>query len=117
MCSDNRLYFYKQRGNTVSYFSSFDIGGVTQHQLFYLPMHKVWVSSGKDLQMYRFTFTDKNKLQLEKPQKLHDDQITSVVEVTIPCRCIITGGLDKRIVMFSMTRNQILRVLPQQHQT
>ena len=67
MCSDNRIYFYKQRGNIIRYFSSFDIGGITQYKMFYLPQHDVWISSGKDLLMYRFTFKDKNKLVLEKP--------------------------------------------------
>ena len=58
-----------------------------------------------------------NVLKLEKPVVLHSDEITQIIEIVSPCLCILTAGLDKRIVMFSLIRNETMRVLPQHHTT
>jgi len=65
----------------------------------------------------RFNFCSKNTLVLEKPFKFHNDEITDMVEVTYPQPCIITCGLDRRIVFFSLKEERVLRVLPTHHRT
>jgi hypothetical protein len=74
-------------------------------KMWYLPVHKVWIIAGKDFTIYQFRFDNKQKITLEKPAQLHSDEITTLIEITSPTKMIITGGMDKKIVMFSLVRN------------
>ena len=38
-CTDNRIHFYQQKAMEIRYLISFNIGNVTQHKLWYLPIH------------------------------------------------------------------------------
>ena len=94
---------------------SFHIGSVTQHKLWYLPMHQCWVSSGKDLMLNRFRLVDRKGLALEEPVKIHEDEITDIVEIESPIKCIVTCSMDKQIRMFNLEHKRMIRVFPQHH--
>ena len=67
--------------------------------------------------MYRISLNYKDQLTLEKTVILHEGDVTACVECDFPKPCIITCGLDKRIVMYSLINGQIIRKLPKQHKS
>ena len=107
-CTDKKIYFFKQKQDQISQFASFNIGQITIQKMFYLPIHKTWLTAGKDLLVHRFQIKSKNSLKLEKPMHLHDDEITTIIEVVSPFQCMVSGGMDKRIVIYSLLRNTVM---------
>jgi hypothetical protein len=83
-CSDNHIHVYTQNSNLIRYFGAFYSGRVAQQKLWYLKLHKTWISCGKDLQLRKFNFSSKTKLRLTSPLKFHTDEISDVVEVEFP---------------------------------
>jgi hypothetical protein len=82
-----------------------------------MPLHNTWLSCGKDLTLHRFELTSRKELLLHTPVKLHNDEITDIVEIELPQKCIVTCSPDKKIIMYSLQRNEILRVFPQHNKT
>jgi len=95
----------------IRYLKSFDVGAVTQHKLWYLPVHQSWLSCGKDLVLNRFSF-DRKGLQIINSMKVHNDEITDIVEIEHPTKCIVTCSLDKKIHMYSLLRCEMIRTFP-----
>ena len=56
-------------------------------------------------------------MELGKPIKLHNDEMTAVTELSSPYKCILTCGMDKRVVMYDLIKRQEIRVLPGHHST
>jgi len=55
--------------------------------------------------IYRISLNYKDKLTLGVPFELHEGETTACVECEFPKPCIITCGLDKRIVIYSLLRS------------
>ena len=50
-CTDNNIHVYNQQSNLIRYYGAFHIGPITQHRIWYLHLHKTWISFGKDLML------------------------------------------------------------------
>ena len=64
----------------------------------------MWLSCGKDLNMNSFNFSEKKKLTLKNPFKIHSDEVVDVIEIEDPEPAIITCGLDKKICIYSLMK-------------
>jgi hypothetical protein len=54
---------------------------------------------------------------MKNPFKIHTHEVMDVIEIEDPERAIITCGLDKKICIYSLIKEETLRVLPTHHRT
>ena len=51
LCTDHILYLYIRIRGRIELFSKMETGPVMQIKVWYLPMHKAWLTAGKDFKI------------------------------------------------------------------
>jgi len=86
---------------------------VLQTGIWYLPLHKMWVTAGDDFNIRTWIFTPsmsngdnkRFKLNHDKMLKAHKKKIMDIVELTAP-RLVASASLDGKIKLWDLTDNE-----------
>ena len=83
--------------------------------IWYLPEHRAWICACEDAKLYRIQI---NKLEnffvWKEPVILHSDLVSDCIEIASPFS-MCTFGLDKKIVFYSLSTKQIIRIINDAH--
>ena len=109
--TDSIIHFWNYTEKKIKYFKEIAAGSV-QSRIWYLPLHRLWVTAGRDYFIRSWEIMRDNPLMNEA--KFHTDEIMDLCEIDNPL-CVATCGMDRRIVMYSVKDNQKIRVLEGDH--